>query len=134
MLTIPPPIFRRHHKAKGASVDSPAPPPPPPVGPPILLSGLYSDSEWVRLTFDRAVNIDAIEAYYFDVFDPHNGILFEGNSGATLIAPETVEIILEIIAPWSGSQTLLNAAAGNGIVSAIDASPWAGVSGFVLEE
>ncbi len=121
---LAPPRVRRKRRAIGS---------PGPVAL-MLVAAEYEESVWVRLTFDRPIDISAMNGSAISVDDgPLSGTLWVGlEFGATLIGPATVQIELEPYDPSSSAQTLLNAAAGNGIVAVGDAAAWAGVTGVEL--
>lgn len=108
--------------------------PPGPSGPPVLLEGLFNheDTLSLLLTFDRAIAVTSFVASTLLVIDPGTGASY-APTGSPVVDGETITMNLTAVGDWSGSQTVLNASAGNGIVSASDGSAWDGVSGFVLE-
>ncbi len=110
---------------------------PPRTRPPAaltLVSAVYEEATWVRLTFDRPIDISAMNGSAITVDDgPLSGTLWVGlEVSGTLIGPATVQIELEPYDPSSSAQTLLNGAAGNGIVAVGDAAGWPGVSDVEL--
>ncbi len=100
----------------------------------MLVAAEYQEGVWVRLTFDRPIDISAMNGSAITVDDgPLSGTLWVGlEVSGTLIGPATVQIELEPYDPSSSAQTLLNAAAGTGIVAVGDAAAWAGVSDVEL--
>ena len=124
MLIIPPPIYRKRRGRAKRDVASP---------PLTLVAAYYNEALWIQLTFDRAIDIAAIDPSQITVDDGQvSGLLFVGFSPATPVSPATVEIPLQKIASASGPNTLLSAGAGNGIVAADDGETWPGVSDVVL--
>lgn len=93
---------------------------------------IYEESLWVELTFDRAIDMNALDAAQITVDDgPFSGTLWVG-VGSTLIGPATVRIELGEFDPSSSAETSLTAGAGTGIVAVNDGGTWAGVSGLLL--
>jgi hypothetical protein len=126
----PAPIFfarrRVHRKRKAAAALSPATALE-------LVGATYSVlAQTVTLSFDRAIDIDAIEGGAITVDDQPNGLKWNGTGGATLLSPTTVRLLLLEIDSTSGSQVLLNATGGNGIVASGDGASWAGVTDLAL--
>jgi hypothetical protein len=87
----------------------------------------------LRLTFDRAVDIDAIDVTQFEVFDGVNfGFQYVGTEPATLVDPVTVEINLNGVTEYAEPNTILDATAANGIVASGDGAEWAGAADLAL--
>jgi hypothetical protein len=99
----------------------------------VLVSAWFDDTGFVILGFDQAIDIAALVGSAIVVNAP---IVTEWEYVATgtpvLEDPATVRIGLVELAPASGDVVLLTAASDNGIVAAIGAAPWAGVSGVAL--
>jgi hypothetical protein len=109
-----------------------APMPPVATGP-VLTAAVYDAvGLTVSLTFDRAINIDGLDGSKISVDDQSGGQFYRATGAAMLTDPQTVLIDLEYAADSSGTQVLLSADAGNGIVAAEDGTAWAGVSALVL--
>jgi hypothetical protein len=99
----------------------------------VLVSGVYISAASVRLTFDRDIDISAIDTTVFIVNDNDDvGEKFEGQGPATLLDPQTVQITLVPAGGPSGSGITLTASASNGIVAVDDGGAWAGVIDFPL--
>ena len=124
---VPPMPFLRRRMPRAST--------PPPGAPLTLVAGVYLAGTYrLLLTFDRAVDVTAFNGTVVFVDDPvDNDERLDGTGGATLTAPETVEVALVGIAGGSGTQVLLDAAANNGIVAADDGGAWAGVTDYVLQ-
>jgi hypothetical protein len=130
-VNIPVIPFIRRRKRRAAQLG------PPPVQELILVAAEYHpegvDVPWVRLAFDRAINIAAINPTQIMVNDPvTSGTLLMGGGSAQLIAPATVQVELGDYDPASGTQLLLSVSTTNGIVAADDASAWEGVTNLEL--
>jgi hypothetical protein len=99
-----------------------------------LVAGGYHDAEWVRLTFDRAIDIAGIDVGQIVVLDQYYNVArFVGSGTATMVDANIVEVPLTLDAPIeNGPDILLDAGAGTGIVAVNDGGTWPGVNGFVL--
>ena len=99
----------------------------------VLVSGVYISAASVRLTFDRAIDIDGLNSAVFVVNDNDDvGEKFEGSGAGTLLSATTVEITITPAGGPSGSGITLTASAANGIVAVDDGGAWAGVTDFAL--
>ncbi len=117
MLQIPPAEFR---KRPARSKRGAAKPPAPPAALTLVAAEYDDASPWVRLTFDRPINIGAIVADQVVVDDgPITGTLWQGTE-ASLIAPATVVLGLEAVEPTFNTDTFLRATDATGIVAADD--------------
>ncbi len=121
---LAPPRVRRKRRAIGS---------PGPVAL-MLVAAEYEESVWVRLTFDRPIDISAMNGSAITVDDgPLSGTLWVGlESPGTLIGPATVQIELEPYDPSTSAATVLNATAATGIVAEDDGGAWAGVTDVEL--
>jgi hypothetical protein len=129
MLLPAPPLYPRDRKPRPRA-NRPATPVVPVAL--TLVAAQYQDSTWVRLTFDRPIDIAGLDALAVLVDDGQFGaVLFEG-SGGTLLTPATVEIPLTIIDASSAAGVLLSAGTNTGIVAVDDGGTWAGVSNVEL--
>jgi hypothetical protein len=126
MLIIPPPIFRkRRGRAKRATSQQPSAL--------VLLAASYDVGTSVRLTFNRAIDIAAIDVSQIVVEDNNDlGFEFGGTGVATLDGAMTVVVMLMNIGDVSGAGNTLTVGAGNGIVASDDGGPWAGVMELAL--
>ena len=87
----------------------------------------------LRLGFDRAIDIAGLVGSAITV-DAGNvtGSRYVATGSATLDGPNSVVIGLVATVPSASGDTLLDAAAGNGIVAIDDGGLWNGVSELVL--
>src|SRR5690349_15319283 len=92
MLIQAPPKFRRHRRP--AKSKASAPPPPPDL---VLVSAMYLVAHWVRLTFDRPIDISAIDPRAIVVDDgTGTSLRWKGAVGASFIVdPTTVQVGLD---------------------------------------
>ncbi len=76
-----------------------------------LVAAEYEEGAWVRLTFDRAIDISAMNGGAITVNDgPLSGTLWVGlEAPGTLIGPATVQIELEACAVGVVSRTIFAA-------------------------
>jgi hypothetical protein len=82
---------------------------------------------FVRLRFDRAIDVAALDASQVTVDDePGAGWAYAGTGVSSLPDPQSVIVALAITVPASGD-TRLNATGATGIVAADDGGTWAGV-------
>jgi hypothetical protein len=117
-------IGRRKRKTTAAT---------PPAVAPTLVACEYDVGGGILLTFDRAVDVSAIEPTQFTVDDGPSEERYVGTDSVAHDTPTTVHIDvagLEAIPP--GETVTLNAGAGNGIVSTVGGAPWAGASDLQL--
>jgi hypothetical protein len=105
----------------------------PLTGAPILTAAEYLTSTWVRLTFDRPVSsttpIPGDELFVND--GPETGSIWVGAS-ITALSPMQIEVSLTEYDASAGTTTTLSASGSTEIVSAYDATPWAGVTNVEL--
>jgi hypothetical protein len=127
MLTNTPPPFQKRRKLPKASRKSAAP-----VAL-TLVSAEYAKNDWVRLTFNRPIDIAALDGTQIEVDDDAmSGNRYNGSLGGTLINATTVEIDLDRTGSATQSGVHLIASATSGIVAADDASEWSGVADLAL--
>jgi hypothetical protein len=117
MIIVPLIAFRRRRKAAAALT---------------LVAATYSTGTWVRLTFDRAVTIAAINVAAITVNDDDSDEMWVGSGAATLFAPQTVQVPLVILHGATGPGTQLYATSTTGIVAVNDGGRWAGVTNLSL--
>jgi hypothetical protein len=125
MLILP--LNRRRGHAKKSA--------PPAAAPVLVAAELVPDGDfaYVRLTFDRPVDVAALDAARVQVAEgPPAGTLWQGAGAGTLVAPDAVRIDLQPFDPFGGAGTTLTATADTGIVAAEGGAAWAGVSGLAL--
>ena len=98
-----------------------------------LVSAEYAKNDWVRLTFNRPIDIAGLDGTQIEVDDDEmSGNRYNGSLGGTLINPTTVEIDLDRTGSATQSGVHLIASATSGIVAADDASEWSGVTDLAL--
>lgn len=97
-----------------------------------LVAASYSTAAWVRLSFDRDINIAAIHVGAIIVSDANTGQTYVGSGVATRIATQTVQVPLAILTTSTGSGIKLTASGATGIVAVNDGGTWGGVSQLVL--
>jgi hypothetical protein len=129
MNTLPPGVIPakppRHRKRKSVPASS-AP------APLVLVSAVYDAGAGVTLTFDRAVEIGAMDAGAITVNDGAiMGFVYEGVV-ASPSGPAMVVVDLGGVEESSDPVTQLTATAANGIVAADDGGAWAGVTDLEL--
>src|SRR3954449_9406366 len=115
--TIIPAKRRVRHKAR-------------PVAPPALtLVAAAFDSTLIRLdlTFDRPVNIAAMDVTKLVVDDSDNGYRYHGSGTPTLLTPAHVRVTMTALFPIAADVTLLTAGTPTGIVADGEGGPWKGV-------
>lgn len=126
MLTTPPPPFQKRRRLRPKRV---APKPAPPAL--VLVQAQYPTNfgRAIRLTFDRAINIDAIDGSQIIVKDGL-GVqkIRQGNASVQLIDPQTVEIFVPAIGDYTQPNRVLEATAMTGIVAVDDGGTWAGAT------
>ena len=112
----------------------PAPAATTTVVPLTLVAVAYEPGVAVELTFDRAIDIGAIDAQLITVDDAADTALtYDGGGGAaTLVSPTTVRVLLSFTGGSVGAGIRLSAAAGNGIVAVDDGVTWAGATDLVI--
>jgi hypothetical protein len=128
MLSPTPPKYRKHHVLPKRT------PPTPTPAALTLLEAVYlnDDGPYVRLKFDRAIDLSGLDGAQIDVKDGIDlGVEFLATGTATLLDPQTVRIDLVTVGDYSGDD-LLTASASNGIVAVDDGGTWAGVTNLGL--
>jgi hypothetical protein len=83
---------------------------------------------WIRLTFDRAVEISGINVAAFYVNDDDSDEAYTGSGAATLVDPQTVQIPMAIVHGATGPGTQLTVGDDSGIVASDDGGTWAGAN------
>ena len=125
ILINPVPFVPKPKRARGT--------PTPPPAALTLVAATYLEKEWVQLTFDRAIDIAAIDPTQIVIDDDQfSGWKLGGLSGATLVDPVTVQVPLDRIDNSSEAGVHLFATASSGIVASDDGGTWAGVSELAL--
>jgi hypothetical protein len=99
----------------------------------VLIAAEYLAGTWVRLTFDRPVTFTSpiVSDELFVNDEPGTETLWVGNL-ITALGAAQIEVSLLEYDPGSGTVTTLSASATTGIVSAHDATAWAGVTNVEL--
>jgi hypothetical protein len=131
MLINTPPPFR---KSRRLAKRKPPSAPPTPVALTLVSAEFIAiDGTFLRMTFDRAIDIAAMDGSAVVVDDTVNlGQRFVATGAATLESPTTVHVVLVEDGDATGTGTTLTAAADNGIVAVDDGGTWAGVTDLVL--
>jgi hypothetical protein len=124
MLTVTPPKFRAH---RGRRL-----PPPPPAALTLVAAAYDFALHWIDLTFDRAVNIAAMDVTQITIDDSDSGNRYRGSGTPTLTAPATVRVETTFVETVSVPNTFLTAGPANGIIAANDGGRWAGVTDQVV--
>jgi hypothetical protein len=125
MIIVPLIPFRRRRKAGPA-------PTTPPVALTLVSASFDPDGPEVYLTFDRAIDIAGLIVGAFAVADGPDGHSLIGFLAPILLAPNEVQVLMQITGAASGDDVLLTAGAASGIVAVDDGGTWAGVSGLAL--
>ena len=131
MLTATPPKFP--HRRRRARRKRPVP--APPVAPLTLTAAeLFADDQYIVLTFDRAVDISAIDTTAIFVRDGFFTLYqyYGTPGGATLESPTSVKLLLTIYSAWSDGEVRLIASDATGIVASGDGAAWAGAADLAL--
>lgn len=105
-----------------------------PAAPPaaLVLTGVaYMAGIRVRLIFDRAINIAALNPAQITVKDFDESLTFQGQAPVSLVDFRTVEVSLGEAGTYFGAGVLLSATASSGIV-ATDGGAWAGVTNVAI--
>lgn len=104
-----------------------------PPAPLVLVSASFDpDGPEVYLTFDRAIDISGLVVAQFAVADGPDGHTLIGAFTPLLVAPNEVQVLMQITGAASGDGVLLTASAANGIVAVDDGGTWAGVSDLAM--
>jgi hypothetical protein len=101
----------------------------------VLESAVYNwGSNWVRLTFDRAVDIAGIDVSAVSVQNRiDTETTYSGTGTATAVSAVTVQVPLTPTGPSSiGVTNLLTVTAANGIIADDDGGTWPGVTDDVV--
>jgi hypothetical protein len=105
------------------------------VSPLTLVAATY-DSEvgpTLRLTFDRAIDIDELDGTQIIVEDNASlQLKFNATGGAVLETPTRVALTMHEIDSSEGAGDILDATGESGIVASDDGGTWAGVSDVAL--
>ena len=109
-------------------------PPPPPVALTLVSAALEGEGDLVlRLTFDRAIDLDALDASQVSVNDGGGtGLAYAGADVDDTPEPQAVVLTLAETGPAVPGTTTLSASSATGIVAADDGGTWAGVTALEL--
>ena len=106
--------------------------PAPPAGPVLGSASFLAEDPSLQLEFDGYdIDVASFDPSSITVNDPASGSLYQAAS-AVVLGGIIVQVSMTPAGPSSGTQTVLNATAATGIVSADDDAAWAGVTGLVL--
>jgi hypothetical protein len=97
-----------------------------------LVAAAYDPGAAVELTFDRAIDVDAMDVSAVTVWDGPAGFQYGGADVPALVSPDTVRVAVVGVAEWTGTGVTMTVTAASGIVSAVGGLTWAGVSGLSL--
>ena len=98
----------------------------------VLTAAVYEPGTWIELSFDRPIDIGAIDGSAITIDDGDMAIRFIGVPGAVLTAPATVRIEVTGFDDWFIPGVTMTATGGNGIVAAGDSAAWSGVTDLPL--
>ena len=85
------------------------------------------DLQFLTLTFDRAIDISAMDVSALIVYDGAvMNFIYQGYNEPDLMSPTSVRVALNGIAEDPPPGEHLDAGAGNGIVAEDDGAAWAG--------
>ena len=124
---LPPKTHRKRYRVKLKAA------PPPPVALTLVAAEFHSaGSPWLRVTFDRAVDIAGIDVAAFYVNDDNSDEAYGGTGTATLVSAAQVQVSMVIVHAATGPGTQLTVGADSGIVAVDDGGTWAGVTVLAL--
>jgi hypothetical protein len=126
-LRIPtsPPFIR--HSGRTRASASPAP------AALTLVAAAYVSESYVELTFDRAIDVSAMDVGAIRVDDGESkGLWYVGSDVPVLIEPTRVRVLLASAGPTEASGVRLTVNAENGIVASDDGAAWIGVTDLSL--
>jgi hypothetical protein len=122
----PAPPFIRHERKRALT----APTPPAAL---TLVAATYEGGAYVELTFDRAVDIAALDASAVVVSDGDvTGFQYAGTAESFLVGPTVLRVMLAAVEEGAEPGVTMTAGAGNGVVASGDGAAWAGVSALEL--
>jgi hypothetical protein len=97
-----------------------------------LVSVAYEQANYVELMFNEPIDIDDINGEAFRVFDANVGFEYTGTGLIELMTPATVRLGLVGVGDWFETGVWLDVSGDNGITSADDEQPWAGVTDLAI--
>lgn len=104
-----------------------------PAPAPTLTAATYDPGTSVTLTFDRAINIDALDGSGIIVDDGQIlGLLYQATGAAVLLEPNQLQLGLTSVGDPTGETLHLTASPANGITAATSNKPWPGVEDLAL--
>ena len=126
MLIIPPPKFPQRRIKPRKFV--------PPVALTLVAAAFNADDLYVTLTFDRAIDIAAIDPSVIRVYDGGAALaVYQGaGDGASLDGPATLRLEMEEFGESAAGPVLLVSSDQSGIVAENDGGTWAGAVNVVL--
>ena len=123
MLIIPTIPFRRQRQRTRRA----------PAALTLVAAAFNADDLYLTLTFDRAIEIAAIDVGQFHVFDGvFNNRSYVGDGTATLQGPAIVRVNVTELGATGAGVVAMSAGAGNGIVASDDGGTWEGVENLTL--
>ncbi len=126
-------LAKKSPQRRRRQVVSSPPTPAPPVGL-VLVAAVYEEATWVRLTFDRAIDVTGLIGSAITVDDGDlSGVRWQATGpSVTMINPTTVRIELTEFDPFAGAGIQLDATSANGIGAVDDGGMWGGVTDVEL--
>lgn len=106
--------------------------PPVPTGLTLVSATYDSDTQTLRLVFDRPINAGGIVYEAFLVVDAQFLNQYLIPVDYSQFTANSVDLPLGPTEPASGSGVHVNVTEGNGIVAAADSEPWAGATNLSL--
>jgi hypothetical protein len=97
-----------------------------------LVSAARDESPSLTLTFDRPVDVSALDVSRLRVDDGLLGFTYVGYDTPIVVNPTTVQILLSGVEEYAGPGVILTAPANTGIVAAQGGAAWPGVTGLSL--
>ena len=102
--------------------------PTPVTNPLILTAADWEPGVSITLTFDRAIDVSAMDGSQIQVVDgTGTGFLYAATGEAEMVTPTTIVIGLNVLEDSFDTGPRLNASASNGIVASDDEAAWAGI-------
>ncbi len=125
MLLPAPPLYPRKRK--------PRPKPKRPVTALTLVAAAFNDFDlYVTLTFDRAIEINAMDPATILIDDDATGQLYQGAGTPTLVTANAVDVSVSSIPGTFHPGIHLTAEPSNGIAAVDDGAQWSGVTDVEL--
>ena len=127
VLKVPAPAWRRGRPRVKPLAST------PPFGPLVLVAAAYEPGAYVELTFDRAIDIAALDAAAIVVSDGDvTGFVYAGTAESFLMGPTVLRVMLAGIEEGAAPGITMTVGAGNGIIASGDGAAWAGVTDLEL--